>query len=327
MPLFGLTGNRRELQPRRHHAFQILIIIFSILVPPLAVFIRFGIGKDFFVNVILSICGWIPGHVHNFVIQRVRRNDLRKRNPIWVERYKLTDPGRREALESNRLWAQRYTGYSRPVQYDEDGNEIIADEDDEHGFSYQPGIAAQQRLIRQQTGQAPPAPQSEFLDPEEYYNTDYVPAEPAAPRADADFQETPARPNRSLKSRTFKMLGMRGSAGPSSSAHTPAAQSVSTAGMDDLDRELMGLSTQDEHVPPTQPPPRAPRARGLIDEQLLEVQATGPGVDSIDRELMGYDGPAPAAPAPYVPERRPTARARDEIPSLDRDILDTDHTF
>ena len=187
MPLFGLTGNRRELQPRRHHAFQVLIIIFSILVPPLAVFIRFGIGKDFFVNVILSICGWIPGHIHNFVIQRVRRNDTRKRNPVWIERYKLTDPGRREAIESNRRWAQRYTGYSLPVQYDEEGNEVIVNEDDEHGFSYQPGIAAQQRLIRQQTGQAPPAPQSEFLDPEEYYNPDYVPADPAAPRPGADF--------------------------------------------------------------------------------------------------------------------------------------------
>lgn len=70
MAFLGLTGNRRELcvllltrRPRRHHGFQFLIVLFSILVPPLAVFIRFGIGKDFFINVILSILGYIPGHV------------------------------------------------------------------------------------------------------------------------------------------------------------------------------------------------------------------------------------------------------------------------
>lgn len=57
------------------------IILFSILVPPMAVFIRFGIGKDFFINVLCTIAGYIPGHVcasgsvctdyqlHNFFLQ------------------------------------------------------------------------------------------------------------------------------------------------------------------------------------------------------------------------------------------------------------------
>lgn len=31
--------------------------------PPLAVFIRFGIGTDFFINVLLTVAGYIPGHV------------------------------------------------------------------------------------------------------------------------------------------------------------------------------------------------------------------------------------------------------------------------
>lgn len=70
----GLTQSR----PTRRHAFVVLIIIFSILVPPLAVFLRFGIGVDFFVNVLLTIAGYFPGHVrvrsinfqiHNFFVQ------------------------------------------------------------------------------------------------------------------------------------------------------------------------------------------------------------------------------------------------------------------
>lgn len=34
------------------------------LLPPLAVVVRFGVGRDFFINVILTICGYFPGHAH-----------------------------------------------------------------------------------------------------------------------------------------------------------------------------------------------------------------------------------------------------------------------
>lgn len=74
MTFFGLTGSRRELyvntltsrRPNRRHVFLFFIILFSILVPPLAVFIRFGIGTDFFINILLTIAGYIPGHVRFF---------------------------------------------------------------------------------------------------------------------------------------------------------------------------------------------------------------------------------------------------------------------
>lgn len=50
-------------KPRKHHGFTFVIMICGFLLPPLAVAIRFGIGKDFFINIICTLCGYIPGHV------------------------------------------------------------------------------------------------------------------------------------------------------------------------------------------------------------------------------------------------------------------------
>ena len=55
------TDPKRKPTPR--HLYLFFIVLFSILVPPLAVFIRFGIGTDFFINVLLTVAGYIPGHV------------------------------------------------------------------------------------------------------------------------------------------------------------------------------------------------------------------------------------------------------------------------
>lgn len=49
--------------PKKHHGFTLLIMILGFLLPPLAVAARFGIGKDFFINVVLTLCGYFPGHV------------------------------------------------------------------------------------------------------------------------------------------------------------------------------------------------------------------------------------------------------------------------
>ena len=93
-----------DLTPRRHHGYLVLIFIIGTLFPPLgktslaaqrfkfvkllqAVAARFGIGKDFWINLLLTVCGYIPGttliyfilnwlshphipgHGHNFYIQ------------------------------------------------------------------------------------------------------------------------------------------------------------------------------------------------------------------------------------------------------------------
>ena len=43
---------------------EIIKIIIAILLPPLAVFLQVGIGKHFWINIILTLLGYIPGIVH-----------------------------------------------------------------------------------------------------------------------------------------------------------------------------------------------------------------------------------------------------------------------
>ena len=39
-------------------------IIIAILLPPLGVFMQVGIGKHFWINILLTILGFIPGIIH-----------------------------------------------------------------------------------------------------------------------------------------------------------------------------------------------------------------------------------------------------------------------
>ncbi len=39
-------------------------IVVSILLPPLGVFLRVGLGKHFWLNILLTLLGYIPGLVH-----------------------------------------------------------------------------------------------------------------------------------------------------------------------------------------------------------------------------------------------------------------------
>ena len=39
-------------------------ILFSILLPPLGVFLQVGIGPQFWLNILLTLLGYIPGVVH-----------------------------------------------------------------------------------------------------------------------------------------------------------------------------------------------------------------------------------------------------------------------
>jgi len=43
---------------------DIFRIIIAILLPPLGVFLQVGIGKHFWINILLTILGYIPGIVH-----------------------------------------------------------------------------------------------------------------------------------------------------------------------------------------------------------------------------------------------------------------------
>jgi uncharacterized membrane protein YqaE (UPF0057 family) len=43
---------------------DLLCIVVAILLPPLGVFLQVGIGTPFWINVLLTILGYIPGIVH-----------------------------------------------------------------------------------------------------------------------------------------------------------------------------------------------------------------------------------------------------------------------
>lgn len=47
---------------------DIIRIIFSILIPPLGVFLQVGFGTDFWINVLLTLLGYFRGLIHAIYI-------------------------------------------------------------------------------------------------------------------------------------------------------------------------------------------------------------------------------------------------------------------
>jgi len=43
---------------------DLLRIVFAIILPPLGVFLQVGLGKHFWINILLTILGFIPGIIH-----------------------------------------------------------------------------------------------------------------------------------------------------------------------------------------------------------------------------------------------------------------------
>jgi uncharacterized membrane protein YqaE (UPF0057 family) len=43
---------------------DLIRIILSIILPPLGVFLQVGFGKHFWLNILLTILGYIPGIIH-----------------------------------------------------------------------------------------------------------------------------------------------------------------------------------------------------------------------------------------------------------------------
>lgn len=43
---------------------KVVLIIASLLLPPLAVFLKNGAGKDLVINIILCLLFWVPGILH-----------------------------------------------------------------------------------------------------------------------------------------------------------------------------------------------------------------------------------------------------------------------
>jgi uncharacterized membrane protein YqaE (UPF0057 family) len=49
-------------------------VLLSVLIPPLGVFFKVGVGVSFWVNILLTILGYIPGLVHAIWILASRRS-------------------------------------------------------------------------------------------------------------------------------------------------------------------------------------------------------------------------------------------------------------
>lgn len=43
---------------------DLLRIIIAIVLPPLGVFLQVGIGKHFWINIVLTLLGFVPGIIH-----------------------------------------------------------------------------------------------------------------------------------------------------------------------------------------------------------------------------------------------------------------------
>jgi uncharacterized membrane protein YqaE (UPF0057 family) len=53
-----------------------LLVIVAILLPPLAVALSVGCNKDFFINLLLTLLGYIPGIIHALYIVFTRRDRM-----------------------------------------------------------------------------------------------------------------------------------------------------------------------------------------------------------------------------------------------------------
>ena len=47
---------------------DVIRIVFAILLPPVGVFLQVGLGLQFWVNILLTLLGYIPGLIHGLYV-------------------------------------------------------------------------------------------------------------------------------------------------------------------------------------------------------------------------------------------------------------------
>jgi len=76
----------------------VFLVLITILLPPVGVYAVAGCGADLLINIMLTILGYIPGHIHAFYLEYIYYN-------------------RREQAREGRFTASRAPGvYSERVQ-------------------------------------------------------------------------------------------------------------------------------------------------------------------------------------------------------------------
>ncbi len=61
---WSVTDNSILEEKKEDKFMELLKIILAILLPPLGVFLQVGLGKHFWLNIVLTILGYLPGIVH-----------------------------------------------------------------------------------------------------------------------------------------------------------------------------------------------------------------------------------------------------------------------
>ncbi|KAH6987609.1 hypothetical protein BGZ61DRAFT_585367 [Ilyonectria robusta] len=59
----------------------VLLVVITILCPPIGVYAVAGCGMDLFINICLTLLGYLPGHIHAFYLEYVyydRREQARE---------------------------------------------------------------------------------------------------------------------------------------------------------------------------------------------------------------------------------------------------------
>ncbi|WFD31377.1 hypothetical protein MSPP1_002412 [Malassezia sp. CBS 17886] len=355
MPFLGLTGHRRELRPTRQHVFTFFIVFFSILVPPIAVAMRFGIGTDFFTNVVLTALGYIPGHVHNFFIQRIRSNSSPKRMPKWLRRYGLVADPRQSPGYQNTMWANRYVNATHPVQYDDDGRAYYIGDDGEE-LSELPSVRSRAGVAAEDGAETPTS--DALVDPDRFLNDDGSASQRgrssrASVVSEREYgmeMDTVSRTSvKSLKARTLRFFGA-GQATPPAGVdrHTRIGNAL---GRDELDpvqqrRHNVGYhiyddDDDDDECARPEADAYSPRDIEAPDDRRAAPPATrDAALDDLDRELMGLsaqDYVPPVRGSRLTPRDHVSPRRAARVPpprpdpppqqDLDRDIMDYQHNF
>ena len=59
-----MDANRLKSNPAPLNPMPVLLIILAILLPPVAVYLKAGAGRDLVINIILCLLFYIPGVIH-----------------------------------------------------------------------------------------------------------------------------------------------------------------------------------------------------------------------------------------------------------------------
>ncbi len=67
-----------ELKSRKQFKGKLMLvrIILAVLLPPVSVFLTKGVSPALFINILLTIIGWVPGIIHAFWIISKEPKDL-----------------------------------------------------------------------------------------------------------------------------------------------------------------------------------------------------------------------------------------------------------